>query len=70
MSYIYISEPVTKGRAKNGAMHSKFQLRNLTKISEFNERTNNCFQKNDVEKITETKSVNICFPSCPTENQL
>ena len=38
-------------------MHSKFQLRNLTKISEFNERTNNYFQKNDLEKITETKPV-------------
>ena len=34
-------EPVTKGRTKNGTMHTKFELRNLTKISEFIERTIN-----------------------------
>ena len=39
-------------------MHSKFQLRNLTKVSEFNERTYNYLQKKntkkkDIEKITE-----------------
>ena len=27
-------EPVTKGHTKNGTMHSKFKLRNLTKTSE------------------------------------
>ena len=37
-------------------MHSKFKLRNLTKISEFNERTNDYFPKM-TEKITETKPV-------------
>ena len=30
---------------KNRTKHSQFQLRNLTKISEFNERTNNYFKK-------------------------
>ena len=40
-------EPVTKGRTKNGTMHTKFELRNLTKISEFNERTINSLKRND-----------------------
>ena len=35
-------------------MHSKFQLRNLTKISEFIERTNNDFQKNDIDNWDQT----------------
>ena len=59
-------EPVTKGHNKNGTMHSKFQLRNLTIFFLFNERTNNYLQKNDIEKITETKPVQWTwrFPSC------
>ena len=48
---------VAKGHTKNGTMHSKFQLKNVTNTSEFNERTNNYFQKNYIEKITETKPV-------------
>ena len=48
---------MTKGCIKNRTMHSEFQLRNLTNISEFNERTSNYLQKADIEKITETKPV-------------
>ena len=43
--FLNLYEPVTKGRTKNGTMNSKFQLRNLTIISEFNERTNNDFKQ-------------------------
>ena len=39
-------------------MHSKFQLGNLTKISEFNDRNFYFFIfLNDIEKITKTKPV-------------
>ena len=41
-------------------MHSKFQLRNVTKLSEFIERTNNYFKKkkkNERKKREQTKPV-------------
>ena len=47
---LYTCDPVTKGCTKNGTMHSKFQLRNLTKISEFNKRTNNLKKKKKEER--------------------
>lgn len=37
---------------KNGTMHSKFKLKNLIKISEFNRRTNNYFEKEEDGKQT------------------
>ena len=53
-------EPVTKGRTKkNGTMHSKFQLRNWTKLSKFNERTNNYFKTK-----TNKKGRNITDQTC------
>ena len=68
------SEPVTKGQ--NGTMHSKFELRNFSKmllkflnlIKEQKQKT----KTKGVEKITETKLVQWTwrFPSCPMENQL
>ena len=53
-------EPMTVGctKKREGTMYSKFQLGNLTKISDFSERTNNYFKKkNDIAKITETKPI-------------
>ena len=60
LSFSQIYEPVTKGCTKNGTMHSKFHLRNLTKISEFKERTNNYLQKNNLQKITEKITDQTC----------
>ena len=45
--------PGTKGRTKTGTMHSKFQLRDLTKYFEFNETTNNYLQKKQKTKEEE-----------------
>ena len=47
---------------KNGTMHQQFQLRNLTKSSDFNERTNNYLEKNDIEKNSD---VNMTFSQLP-----
>ena len=55
----YVYDPVKKKVVKkNGTLHSKFQLGNLTKISEFNDRNFYFFIfLNDIEKITKTKPV-------------
>ena len=42
---------------KNVTMHSEFQLRNLTKISEFNERTNNYLKNNNNKKQQQQQKV-------------
>ena len=48
-------ESATKGRTKNGTMHSQFQLKTLTKLSEFNERTSNYLTNKQTNKQTTKK---------------
>ena len=45
---------MTKDCQKDGTMHSQFQLRrNLTKVSEFNERTNHYLKKEKKKRKNE-----------------
>ena len=69
---IWASDKRSYKNKKNKKKTKHFQLRNLTKISEFHERTINSLKRNDIEKITVTKPVKWTwhFPSCPEENQL
>ena len=48
-------ESATKGRTKNGTMHSLFQLKTLTKLSEFNERTSNYLTNKQTKNKKQTK---------------